>query len=146
MTALRDNLHLFKAHNTQVLGVSTDSVHCHYAYMQYRKFGYPLLSDFARQVCKLYDAYYPERATAMPSTFLMDQGGIIRYRSCSDVKHGVITIQYGRDTGIKRDLLDRLEVIMRTCGSPFTSGVGACPIDWGKEKDRGLKLDSHKLD
>jgi len=81
MPSYEDDLPRFEAHNTQVLGISVDSIPSHEAWQ--RSVGgitYPLLSDFyphgavAQKYGVLRDEGMSERAL-----FIIDKEGIIRF-------------------------------------------------------------------
>ncbi len=40
---------------------------------------FPVVSDMARRITKLYDVYRPERRISKPATFIIDRQGITRY-------------------------------------------------------------------
>jgi len=66
--------------NTQVLGVSVDSVPCHEAWA--RALGglsFPLLSDIHRRACQAYGIFIPDSNIAERAIFLIDREGIIRF-------------------------------------------------------------------
>ena len=65
--------------NAQVLGISIDSKYCHKAFAEKLGLNFPLLSDFNREVCKLYGTLklegFSERAY-----FIIDSKGIVRFK------------------------------------------------------------------
>ena len=65
--------------NAQVLGISVDSKYCHKAFVESLGLDFPLLSDFNREVCKLYGTLklegFSERAY-----FIIDKQGIVRFK------------------------------------------------------------------
>ncbi len=93
----------FQSLNAHVLGVSTDSVYSHREYAKSKNVNYELLSDIKHEVSIKYGADYPERGTAMPSTFIVDPEGIIRYRSKNDLVTRIIRIEYPSMGGLKKD-------------------------------------------
>jgi alkyl hydroperoxide reductase subunit AhpC len=71
----------FRAHNAQVVGVSTDSRFANAAWaQQLGGITYPLLSDFYPHgaVAQLYGVLRPE-GMAERAIFLVDKDGIVRY-------------------------------------------------------------------
>jgi hypothetical protein len=93
----------FQSLNAYVLGVSTDSVHSHREYAKSKNVNYELLSDIRYEVTAKYGAHYPERGTAMPSTFIVDPEGVIRYRSKNDLVTRIIRVEYPSTGGLKKD-------------------------------------------
>ena len=75
----QDDLSKLNNLNTQVLGISVDSKYCHKAFAEKLKLNFPLLSDFNREVCKLYGTLrkdgFSERAY-----FIIDKKGIVRFK------------------------------------------------------------------
>ena len=70
MQAFQDELPRFEELNTQVLGVSSDSVATHQEFSRKHGLGFPLISDEGGAVQKL---YAPGRVT-----FVTDKSGIVR--------------------------------------------------------------------
>jgi hypothetical protein len=85
------------------LGVSTDSVPSHREYAKSKNVTYELLSDIKHEVTVKYGADYPERGTAMPSTFIVDPEGVICYRSKNDLGKRIIRVEYPSLGGLKKD-------------------------------------------
>ncbi len=84
MCAMSENFNLYKGMNAEILGISVDGVFVHKAFAAANKITYPLLSDFNKDVIKLYDVVRPEFAFGMKgvaerSVFVIDKEGIIRY-------------------------------------------------------------------
>ena len=75
----------FESLDTQVLGISVDSVHSHKAFGQKLKLNLTLLSDFHRDVSKLYGVYLEEEGISARATFIVDKKGIIRYQLINDI-------------------------------------------------------------
>jgi len=65
--------------NAQVLGISVDSKYCHKEFANKLKLNFPLLSDFNREVCRLYETLrmegFSERAY-----FIIDKNGVVRFK------------------------------------------------------------------
>ena len=65
--------------SAQVLGISVDSKYSHKEFAQKLGLNFPLLSDFNREVCKLYGTLrkkgFSERAY-----FIIDKQGIVRFK------------------------------------------------------------------
>lgn len=72
----------FQAANTQVLSVSTDSIHSHRVFAAHCGTTFPLLSDFEPkgEVTRAYGVHNDAQGTARRSSFVIDKNGIIRFR------------------------------------------------------------------
>lgn len=72
----------------EVVAVSVDSPFAQKLWGEHQKFGFPLLSDFNRDLVKALDAIYPEliglKGVGKRSAFVVDAGGTIRYRWVSE--------------------------------------------------------------
>ena len=68
----------FKQAGTQVIGISVDSRAQNRAFAQELGIGFPILSDQARTVSKQYGVLMPLIRLAKRTTFLIDEGGVIR--------------------------------------------------------------------
>jgi len=75
----QDDLSKLNDLNAQVLGISVDSKYSHKAFAEKLGLNFPLLSDFNREVCKLYGTLrnegFSERAY-----FIIDSKGIVRFK------------------------------------------------------------------
>lgn len=71
MRAFQDELPRIEEQNTQVLGVSSDSVATHEEFSRKHGLGFPLISDEGGVVQKL---YAPGRVT-----FVIDKSGVVRF-------------------------------------------------------------------
>jgi len=104
----------FKELNTEVVGVSIDSVHSHKAWIE-RDFSeglnLALLSDMTKQVASDYGVLLEDEGISLRGTFIIDPDGITRYAVVSDNNVGRSTVETLR-------VLEALQ-----------SG-GLCPIDW----------------
>ena len=65
--------------NAQVLGISVDSKYCHKAFAEKLGLNFPLLSDFNREVCKLYETL-KEEGFSERAYFIIDTQGIVRFK------------------------------------------------------------------
>jgi len=74
----------FRAANTQVLGVSVDSIHCHANWARdLTGISFPLLADFQPKgaVGASYGAYLEDAGITDRATVLIDSGGTVRHAS-----------------------------------------------------------------
>ena len=80
----RDQHAAFKAANTEVFGVSRDSVKSHENFKAKQEFPFELISDKDEAVCQLFDViklkklYGKEYLGVDRSTFLIDKNGVLR--------------------------------------------------------------------
>ncbi len=81
LTLYNEVLSMFEAYDSQLLGISVDSVHSHRAYAEQRNLQFPLLSDFEPKgaVARSYGIYNPEKGNSRRSLFVIDGDGIIRW-------------------------------------------------------------------
>lgn len=102
----------FKAKNTQVLGVSIDSVYSHRAWLkELGNLNYPLLSDITKEVSRKYGVLLEDKGIALRGTFIIDPEGKLRY-------------QLIHDLGIGRSV----EEILRVLNALQTGEL--CPVEW----------------
>ena len=80
----RDNYESFKKINTEIIGVSRDSIKSHENFKSKQNFPFELLSDPDEKMCKAFDVmkmksmYGREYIGVDRSTFLIDKSGIVR--------------------------------------------------------------------
>lgn len=80
----RDQLEAFKAANTEVFGVSRDSLKSHENFKTKQAFTFELISDKEEALCQLFDViklkklYGKEYMGVDRSTFLIDKDGVLR--------------------------------------------------------------------
>lgn len=108
----------FKQLNAEVLGVSTDSVFSHRAWIKtplseggIGGLNYPLAADFTKQVSRDYGVLLEDKGMALRGLFIIDPEGILRYQ--------VIT-----DENVGRSVDETLRVLQA-----LQTG-GLCPLDW----------------
>jgi peroxiredoxin len=86
MCTLRDQLDQYRSMNAQILGISVDPPFSQKAWLDQNKISFPLLSDFNRQVVNQYGVTLPGLAglegyiAAQRSVFVVDKGGVVRYK------------------------------------------------------------------
>lgn len=91
--AFHEAMPRFHSSNCQVLGVSTDSKHCHYQYCQVSRtrgglgaISVPLLSDSTKALACIYGCLIRSgihAGSACRATFIIDSKGILRHASYS---------------------------------------------------------------
>lgn len=84
LCSLRDNIATYNNSNSQVFGISVDSVFTLAKFKAEQQLNFPLLSDFNKEVSKAYDTIYAEwklgmKGVSKRSAFLIDKEGIMRY-------------------------------------------------------------------
>lgn len=81
LTALRDALSTFVNDDTQLLAVSTDSIHTLRIFAEQEGLEYPLLSDFwpHGQTSRAYGIFDEDKGCALRGTFVIDKEGVVRW-------------------------------------------------------------------
>ncbi|MCW8856816.1 MAG: thioredoxin-dependent thiol peroxidase [Kangiella sp.] len=80
----RDHFKQFQKHNTEILGVSRDSIRTHENFRKKHEFPFDLLSDVDEEMCKAFDVikqkklYGREYMGIERSTFLIDAQGKLK--------------------------------------------------------------------
>ncbi|MFB5190368.1 peroxiredoxin [Alicyclobacillus fastidiosus] len=116
--AINERLQEFKDLDAEVLGVSTDSVHSHKAWINTSKadhglggINYPLAADFTKTVARSYDVLVEEEGVALRGLFIIDPDGILQYQ----VVHNM---DVGRSVDETLRVLEALQM------------GGLCPANW----------------
>ena len=78
MKAYQADIAHFESTDTQILGISVDSVPANRRFAEDINVTFPLLSDFRRNVSEEYGILNQQRGTAMRTTYVVDKQGIIR--------------------------------------------------------------------
>jgi alkyl hydroperoxide reductase subunit AhpC len=98
LVAFSDSAAEFKKHNTELLGISVDSVYSHLAWDRMsRKEGglgglhYPLVEDLNKEIAKSYEVLL-EDGTALRGLFIIDDKGLVQAANINnlDVGRGVM--------------------------------------------------------
>ena len=79
MKAYQADIAKFESTDTQVFGMSVDSVPANREFAKQIGITFPLLSDFKRTVVKDYGVFNEEQGFGNRATFLIDKEGIIRH-------------------------------------------------------------------
>lgn len=121
ITAFSDRVEDFEDLNAEILGVSTDSVFSHRAWINtpaddggLGPVNYPLASDITKEVSRAYGVLVEEEGVALRGLFLIDPEGIVRY-------------QVVHDNNIGRNVDETLRVLEalqsgNLCGANWTPG------------------------
>ncbi|KAG6433873.1 hypothetical protein SASPL_105492 [Salvia splendens] len=95
ITAFSDRHAEFEKLNTEILGVSVDSVFSHLAWVQTdRKSGglgdlaYPLISDVTKSISKSYGVLIPDQGIALRGLFIIDKEGVIQHSTINNLAIG----------------------------------------------------------
>lgn len=79
MKAYQADIAKFEANDTQVFGLSVDSVPANREFAKQNGITFPLLSDFKRTVVKDYGLFNEEGGYGNRATFVIDKDGIIQH-------------------------------------------------------------------
>ncbi|MEL6275422.1 MAG: redoxin domain-containing protein [Bacteroidota bacterium] len=84
MCSMRDSLAEYNGLNTDVVGISVDSVFTLEKFKEAEGLNFPLLSDFNKEVSRQYGSLYEEfvmgmRGVSKRSAFVVDKEGTVRY-------------------------------------------------------------------
>jgi len=118
----------FKARNTEVIGVSVDSVYTHFAWRQTAvenggigRIGFPLVADLNKSIAAAYDVLLNQEV-ALRGLFLIDSHGQVRHQVVND-------LPLGRSVDEALRMVDALH---------FTEEHGeVCPANW-KQGEEGM--------
>ncbi|CAN6439098.1 unnamed protein product [Victoria cruziana] len=95
ITAFSDRYSEFEKLNTEVLGVSVDSVFSHLAWIQTdRKSGglgdlkYPLISDVTKSISESYGVLIRDQGIALRGLFIIDKEGVIQHSTINNLAIG----------------------------------------------------------
>src|SRR5262245_28109195 len=95
LRGFNERLAEFNEEGAEILGVSTDSVYTHRAWMKTPKergglgeLGFPLASDVTHEVSRDYGVLVPGKGHALRGTFLIDADGVLRYSVVVDENVG----------------------------------------------------------
>ncbi|MEI6512342.1 MAG: peroxiredoxin [bacterium] len=109
--------------NTEVLGVSVDSIYSHWAWVNtpieengIKGLRYPLASDITKEVARSYGVLIEEEGIALRGLFIIDPQGVLQYVQ-------VTNLNVGRSVGETLRILEALQT------------GGLCPADWRPGQD-----------
>ncbi|WP_033961970.1 peroxiredoxin [Psychroserpens jangbogonensis] len=137
--AFQEKLEEFKARNTEVIAVSTDTEQSHFGWLQVEKnhggikgVTYPLVADTNKTISKNYDVlageyFYDENdmlqttgeLVAYRGLFLIDKEGIVRHQIVND-------LPLGRNVDEALRMVDALQFV--------EENGEVCPANWNKGK------------
>ena len=79
MKAYQSDIAKFETTDTQVFGLSVDSIPANREFAKQLEITFPLLSDFKRTVVKDYGVFNEEQGFGNRATFVIDKEGIIQH-------------------------------------------------------------------
>ncbi|CAH8323300.1 unnamed protein product [Eruca vesicaria subsp. sativa] len=133
ITAFSDRYAEFEKLNTEVLGVSVDSVFSHLAWVQTdRKSGglgdlnYPLVSDVTKSISKSFGVLIHDQGIALRGLFIIDKEGVIQHSTINNL--GI-----GRSVDETMRTLQALQYIQENPDE-------VCPAGW-KPGEKSMKPD-----
>ncbi|MEU2158133.1 peroxiredoxin [Streptomyces sp. NPDC019396] len=87
LAALRDEMTLFVNDDTQLLAVSTDSMHTLRVFAEQEGLEFPLLSDFwpHGEAARAYGVFAEDKGCAVRGTFVIDKSGVVRWSVVNDL-------------------------------------------------------------
>jgi len=95
LTTFSDRYEDFEGIGADVIGVSTDSVYSHRAWLQTPRdksgvegLKYPLAADATKQVARDYGVLIEDKGIALRGLFVIDPEGILRYKVIHDLNVG----------------------------------------------------------
>ncbi|XBC43475.1 MAG: peroxiredoxin C [Buchnera aphidicola (Meitanaphis flavogallis)] len=120
--AFDKSLSEFTQRDTEVIGVSIDSIYVHKAWRQTSRnqggigqIKYIIISDIKREIQKLYNVEHPKLGVALRASFLIDKKGIVRHQVIND-------LPFGRNISDMIRMIDALN---------FNETYGeVCPANW----------------
>jgi peroxiredoxin (alkyl hydroperoxide reductase subunit C) len=95
LTTFSDRYEDFQGIGAEVVGVSTDSVHSHRAWLKtprdkggVENLRYPLASDITKSVARDYGVLIEDKGVALRGLFVIDPEGVLRYAVVHDLNVG----------------------------------------------------------
>lgn len=95
LTAFSERYEDFEGINAEIIGVSTDSVYSHRAWLNTPRdkggvegLRYPLAADSTKKVAGDYGVLIQERGVALRGLFVVDPEGVLRYKVVHDLNIG----------------------------------------------------------
>jgi peroxiredoxin (alkyl hydroperoxide reductase subunit C) len=95
LTTFSDRYEDFQGIGAEVIGVSTDSVHSHRAWLKTPKdkggvegLRYPLAADITKGVSRDYGVLIEDKGIALRGLFVIDPEGVLRYKVVHDLNVG----------------------------------------------------------
>ena len=89
LCSVRDHMKIYEQLDVKPFGISVDSLHTLARYKAEQNLNFPLLSDFNKEVSKLYGSIYETfgygmKGVSKRSAFLIDKDGVVQYAEVLD--------------------------------------------------------------
>lgn len=82
MTSWKEAYARIQAADGEVVEISADSIPSHRRWVEdLGGVPFPMLADFTKQTCRAFGALNEERGTPIRSVFVVDKGGVVRYKN-----------------------------------------------------------------
>ena len=95
LTTFSDRYEDFQGIGAEIIGVSTDSVHSHRAWLKtpadkngVEGLRYPLAADITKEVSRNYGVLVEDKGIALRGLFVIDPEGVLRYKVVHDLNVG----------------------------------------------------------
>jgi peroxiredoxin (alkyl hydroperoxide reductase subunit C) len=131
--AFQEKLSQFSEKNTEVIGVSVDSKHTHFAWLNTPKENggiqgvtYPLVADLTKSIAKDYDVLKEDEGVAYRGLFVIDKDNIVRHQLVND-------LPLGRNVDEALRIVEALQF--------HEKNGDVCPANWAKG-DQALSANS----
>lgn len=77
---MQQHLERFQAVGAELIALSSDDAATAEETVRRLKLSFKVLPDPQREIIKAYDVLHPQEGIARPSTFIIDKGGVIRWK------------------------------------------------------------------
>ncbi len=90
LCSVRDGINKYQDEQTEVIGISVDSVYTLGKYAEEQQYQFPLLSDFNKEVSTLYESIHESfspmgmKGVSKRSAFIVDKQGVLQYAEVLD--------------------------------------------------------------
>ena len=84
LCSIRDTMKVYESLNTQIYGISIDTIFSLGKFKAEQNLNFPLLSDFNKEACTAFECIYDTfilgmKGVSKRSAFLIDKEGVVRY-------------------------------------------------------------------
>ncbi len=88
--SFNDHYEEFKKLGTEVVAVSTDSVHSHKAWVEHGlgQIKFPMIGDTNHNISEGFGVLLPEKGIALRGTFIIDPNGVVKSATINDLPVG----------------------------------------------------------
>jgi alkyl hydroperoxide reductase subunit AhpC len=135
--AFSDRIDDFRARNTEVIGISTDSAFSHLAWINTRRedggikdLAYPLVADFTKAISRSYGVLKEDDGVAFRGLFLIDAHGTLQHITINNMPLGRSVEEALRTV----DALTHVEQHGEVCPADWRPGKRAMVADVEKAK------------